>query len=154
MKFYSYLLIISFFLLSLVSVSQELIPFQESESGLWGYRNQKTGEVVIAPKFEQVGEFSNGKVWVKNSDGSFLIDEKGKISVSLIYDGVWSFSEGLGGIKQDDKYGFIDKTGKVVIPLIHNDVRYFSEELGGVKQDNKWGFINKKGVSPYPPPEF
>ena len=47
----------------------------------------------------------------KNSDGSFLIDEKGKISVSLIYDGVWSCSEGLGGVKQDDKWGFINKQG-------------------------------------------
>ena len=111
MKFYLYLLIFSLFLFSWISVGQDLIPFQQSESGLWGYRNQKTGEVVIAPKFEQVGEFSNGKVWVKNSDGSFLIDEKGKISVSLIYDGVWSFSEGLGGAKQDDKWGFINKQG-------------------------------------------
>ena len=84
MKFYLYLLIFSLFLFSLVSVGQDLIPFQQSESGLWGYRNQKTGEVVIAPKFEQVGEFSNGKVWVKNSDGAFLIDEKGKIAVSLM----------------------------------------------------------------------
>ena len=78
MKFYLYLLIFSLFLFSLVSVGQDLIPFQQSESGLWGYRNQKIGEVVIDPKFEQVGEFSNGKVWVKNSDGSFLIDSKGK----------------------------------------------------------------------------
>ena len=117
MKFYSYLLIFSLFLVSLVSVGQDLIPFQQSESGLWGYRKQKTGEVVIAPKFEPVGEFSNGKVWVKNSDGSFLIDEKGKISVSLIYDGVWSFSEGLSGVKQDDKWGFINKKGVSPYPL-------------------------------------
>ena len=52
---------------------------------LWGFIDPK-GKMVIAPKFEQVGEFSNGKVWVKNSDGSFLIDEKGKISDSLIYE--------------------------------------------------------------------
>ena len=117
MKFYLYLLIFSLFLFSLVSVGQDLIPFQQSESGLWGYRNQKTGEVVIDPKFEQVGEFSNGKVWVKNSDGSFLIDEKGKISVSLIYEGVGSFSKGLGGAKQDDKWGFINKKGVSPFPL-------------------------------------
>ena len=50
---------------------------------LWGVIDPK-GKMVIAPKFEQVGEFSNGKVWVKNSDGAFLIDEKGKIAVSLM----------------------------------------------------------------------
>ena len=83
---------------------------------LWGVIDQK-GKMVIAPKFEQVGEFSNGKVWVKNSDGSFLIDEKGKISVSLIYDGVWSFSEGLCPVGQDDKWGFINKKGVSPFPL-------------------------------------
>ena len=117
MKFDLYLLIFSLFLFSLVSVGQDLIPFQQSESGLWGYRNQKIGEVVIDPKFEQVGEFSNGKVWVKNSDGSFLIDSKGKISVSLIYGGVWSFSEGLCPVGQDDKWGFINKKGVSPFPL-------------------------------------
>ena len=118
MKLYSYLLIFSLFSVSLVSVSQNLIPFENKGLGLQGFRNQKTGRVdiecrfdevneftekitsvrigqlwgfidpkgkmVIAPKFEQVGEFSNGKVWVKNYDGAFRIDEKGKIAVSLM----------------------------------------------------------------------
>ena len=74
--------------------------------------------MVIDPKFERVGEFSNDKVWVKNFDGSFLIDEKGKISVSLIYDGVGSFSEELGGVKQDDKWGFINKKGVSPYPRL------------------------------------
>ena len=148
-----YLLIFSLFLFSLVSVGQDLIPFEDTVSGLWGFRNRKTGAGVIEPKFDEAEEFSHGQVWVKKSDGSFLIDEKEKISVSLVYDGVWYFSEGLGEIKQDNIWGFIDKIGKVVIPLIY-DVRPFSEELGGVKQDDKWGFVNKKGVSPYSLPEF
>ena len=134
MKFYSHRLIFSLFLVSLVSVGQDLIPFENRGTGLWGFRNQETGDVVIEPKFDEVEEFAHGQVWVKNSHGSFLIDKKGKILVSLIFDdvSVSGFSEGLCGVKKDGKWGLIDKTGKEVIPLIYDWVGEFSEGLCGV----------------------
>ena len=150
MKFYSHLLIFSFFLVSLVSVGQDLIPFENRGTGLWGFRTQKTGrvdiecwydevggfsdsfssvrigqlwgfinqkgEMVIEPKFDWVGNFTDGQVWVRNSDGSFLMDVKEKISVSII----------------------------LVIPLIYDDVGSFSEGLCEIEKDGKWGFIGKK----------
>ena len=91
-----------------LSVVQNLIPYENKSSGLWGFRNQKTGRVdiecrfdevseftekitsvrigqlwgfidqkgkmVIQPKFDQVEDFVDGRFWVKNSHGSFLID--------------------------------------------------------------------------------
>ena len=45
---------------------------------------KKTGDIVIEPKYDEVGNFSNHQVWVKNSVGSFVIDKKGKI-LSWIY---------------------------------------------------------------------
>ena len=157
MKFDLYLLIFSLFLFSLVSVGQDLIPFEDTVSGLWGFRNQETSDVVIEPKFDEVEEFAHGQVWVKNSHGSFLIDKKGKILVSLIYDfvSVSGFSEGLCGVKKDGKWGFIDKTGKEVVPVgLYDDVGSFNDGLCKVGKDEKYGFINRKGVSPYPPPDF
>jgi len=50
MKFYSYLLIFSLFFVSLVSSGQDLIPLENRGTGLWGFRNQKTGDVIIEPK--------------------------------------------------------------------------------------------------------
>ena len=62
MKFYSHLLIFSLFLVSLVSVGQDLIPFENRGTGLWGFRNQETGDVVIEPKFDEVEEFAHSQV--------------------------------------------------------------------------------------------
>ena len=66
--------------------------------------------MIIKPKFDVVGEFSGGQVWVDNSYGSFLMDKKKKekILVSLTYDDVEFFSEGLRGVEKDGKDGFIE----------------------------------------------
>jgi hypothetical protein len=45
---------------------------------------KKTGDIVIEPKYDQVGNFLNDQVRGKNSVGSFVIDKKGKI-LSWIY---------------------------------------------------------------------
>lgn len=44
MKFYSHLLVFSFFFVTLVSVGQDLIPFENKGLGLWGFRSQDTGD--------------------------------------------------------------------------------------------------------------
>ena len=50
---------------------------------LWGFIDPK-GKMVIQPKFDQVEDCVDGQFGVKNSHGAFLIDEKGKIAVSLM----------------------------------------------------------------------
>ena len=143
MKFYSYLLIFSLFLVSLVSDGQDLIPFENRGTGLWGFRNQKTGNVVIEPKFDFVSDFIDGQVWVRNSEGTFLVNNKGKIleSITLVipitldYDLVGFSSEGLCSVRKGDdetgKWGFIDKTGTEVIPLTwdYDFVQGFNEGI-------------------------
>ena len=59
--------------------------------------------MVIQPKFDQVEDFVDGRFWVKNSHGSFLIDRKEKIFVSLIYDNVGECNEGLCWVRRDGK---------------------------------------------------
>ena len=159
MKFYSHLLIFSLFLVSLVSDGQDLIPFENRGTGLWGFRNQKTGNVVIEPKFDFVSDFIDGQVWVRNSEGTFLVNNKGKIleSITLVipitldYDLVGFSSEGLCSVRKGDdetgKWGFIDKTGTEVIPLgLYDGVNLdgFSEGLCWVQKDGKYGFIGEK----------
>jgi len=60
----------------------------------WGGIDPK-GKIIIEPKFDKMSDFSNGKTWVTNSDGVFLMNKRGKFSVSLIYDVVGSFCDGL-----------------------------------------------------------
>lgn len=188
MKSYSYLLIFSLFLVGFVSVGQDLIPFENKGLGLWGFRSQDTGDIVIETKYDEVGGFNQGissvrigqlwgfidqkgkiviqpkfdsvdnftdgvsQVWVRNSHGVFLMNKKGKISVSLIYDDGVVSTGGLFPVRKKKKWGGIDKTGKEIIPFIYdNFYRYeFSEGLCGVEKDGKWGFIDKTGKEVVP----
>ena len=43
----------------------------------WGFIDLKR-EIIIKPKFNNVGDFSDGYVWVENSSGLLLLDKKEK----------------------------------------------------------------------------
>jgi hypothetical protein len=82
----------------------------------WGFID-KTGEVVIKPKYTRVEDFSEGFAAVKAGGTHF----------------------------RDGKWGFIDRTGKEVIPPQYEWVRSFSEGLAAVRVDGKTGYIDPKG---------
>ena len=57
-------------LFCLVSSAEDLIPFKNKSLGLWGYRSQKTGDIVIDTKYYEIGSFRNelslvriGQLW-------------------------------------------------------------------------------------------
>ena len=138
--------ILSVGLMKYVSSPRRLPQFRIGQ--LWGFIDQK-GNMVIQPKFDRVEDLVDGRFWVKNSHGSFLIVRKEKIFVSLIYGDVGEFNEGLCWVRKGGKWGFIDKTGKVVIPInsTYDYVWSFSEGLSGVR---KGGFIDKTGKEVIP----
>jgi hypothetical protein len=80
----------------------------------------KTGKMVIEPKFSVAKNFSEGLAAVATFG---------------------SYDPGLGVIF--GSWGYIDKTGKVVIPGEFQDVRSFSEGLAAVKIGGKWGYISR-----------
>ena len=112
----------------------------------WGFINAK-GEMVTSPRFDRIGEFSNGTVWVrsKGDNSVFLMDDTGKPLKSLIYDYVGFFRDGLCRVKKEGLFGFVDKTGKVVIPFIYDEAYSFSEGLCAVRKYGKWGCIDRTG---------
>ncbi len=85
----------------------------------------------------------NGKVGLKDSDGTIL--------VPALYDYViTSFSEGVTQAGLKGKWGFVDKTGKEVIPLMYEDATKFSEGVASVKLNGKWGVIDASGQEVIP----
>ncbi|MCY7345924.1 MAG: WG repeat-containing protein [Pyrinomonadaceae bacterium] len=91
----------------------------------------KTGKLVIEPKYKKIGYFSEGLAAV-SEDSTFTtlgkygyIDKTGKLVIEPKYSSNGAFSEGLVAVAEqvgknpDDtpvvKYGYIDKTGKYVI---------------------------------------
>jgi len=118
----------------------------------WGFID-KTGEVVIEPKYTGVEDFSEGFAAVKVGGTHFIdgkwgfIDRTGKEVIPLQFEWVRSFSEGLAAVRVDGKTGYIDPKGEFRIqsrPMVSYSFReglaaYVDSESG------KWGYIDRSG---------
>ena len=122
----------------------------------------KTGKIVIEPKFEFANDFVEELALVGIRDDDFkstYIDKTGKVIISLQTVGS-DFSEELAafGVGEftmhgggDHKFGFVDKTGKTAIETNFREARSFSEGLSAVMNDEgKWGYIDKTGNTVIP----
>jgi hypothetical protein len=136
----------------------KLIPVFRDKK--FGYMDQ-TGKMVIPPRFDGAGEFSEGlaqvfigakideskgpKASLHGAGGKFgYIDESGKVVIPPQFDLVTSFSEGMAlvgmGEPEKAKWGYIDKTGKIVVPLALEAAGPFKEGLAPVLMEKKWAF--------------
>jgi hypothetical protein len=119
----------------------------------------KSGEIVILPKYYHITNFSYGLATVsrlvKKEDrvSSFsdeynkygIIDKYGNTIASMKYDEIGSFSEELIRVKLNGKYGYINKIGEVVIPFIYHKAKDFSNGKAKIILGEKEGFINNLG---------
>ena len=88
--------------------------FPIQERGRWGYIDQQ-GTVVIKPRFEKAGNFSEGLARVK-VDGSWgYVDQTFNIRIKPRFQEVHDFSEGLAAVQIDDRWGYINRQGELVI---------------------------------------
>jgi hypothetical protein len=140
-----------------------LFPFHEGgKEGKWGYIN-RSGEVVVAPRFRQALDFDEGLARVQTEKTLDYIDAQGK-TVFTIPEKLrplnWTrpFSDGLAAFAVKRKCGYFDRQGKVVVDPKYDDVKEFSEGLAAVNEGaksersmvplllgGKWGFIDKTG---------
>ena len=103
-------------------------------------------DFIIQPKFDAIGNFSEGLAAFKQNGKCGYIDNKGNIVIQPKFDDIGNFSEGLAIIKQNGKHGYIDKGGNIVIqPQFDDAVGNFSEGLAVIKKYDKYGFIDKNG---------
>lgn len=110
-----------------------------------GYAD-KTGKIVITPKFTEAYEFSEGLGLVKHKDKYGYVNAKGEFVIKPTFDDAWSFSEGRAKIEQAGKFGFIDQTGKIVIKPIYDEVGdWFEGGLVSASKNDKYGFIDQAG---------
>ncbi len=137
------------------SNSDELISF--GQNNRVGYMNRQ-GRIVIQPKFDNVGRFSEGLAWVVIDKKLGYIDKTGKVKIPLRFDDslfasrMGDFDGGLAKVCLGGKCGYIDRTGKTVIPLKFDDVaRKFSNGLAWVEIDLRLGYIDRTGKVKIPP---
>ncbi|MHC4506292.1 MAG: WG repeat-containing protein [Planctomycetota bacterium] len=123
-------------------------------NGKWGFIDSK-GRLVIPPRFEDVGSFSEDLAAVRLGGRYGYIDETGRMVVEPRFRLAFSFREGLAWAR-DSQAGFIDKTGAFVVSAPPGTYcREFRDGLAKTMpipprfpphdQVTKIGFINKTG---------
>lgn len=113
------------------------------EFELYGFMDEKAKE-VIAPKYGDVGKFSEGLAKVQLEGKWGFIDQIGKLIVSNKYDEADKFKNGLAAVRKNGKWGYINTKGKEVVKPQYDKAYAFSYNLGAVKKNGHWSYINKK----------
>lgn len=115
----------------------------------------KTGTIVIRPRFQFAYPFSEGLASVKdNLEGKWgFIDKTGAWIIPPRYDWSSSFSEGLAPVSTNGTCGYVDKTGQLtLIPPFkakENDCAAvwgsFDNGISRWMVGDKYGYINTRG---------
>lgn len=106
----------------------------------------KTGKVVLPPKYEFCMVRKDGLFSIKSKKGYGLADLKGKEIIKPDLDSQPEFdSTGYARIEKDGKYGWVDRKGAFLTDSFFDDTLGFSEGMAAVKTDGLWGFIDETG---------
>ena len=94
---------------------------------VWGYIDM-TGQLVIDPRYDDAGPFSDKRALVQENGKYGYIDRSGNMIIEpQLFEQAHSFRDGLALVKINGKYGFIDTEGRFVIDPEYDDARSFSE---------------------------
>ena len=113
----------------------------------------RSGKVVIPPRFEEAEEFSEGLAVVKVNGLYGYIDATGQFAIKPKFYKADSFSSGLAGVFSPDggrygSMGYIDRTGSMVITLPSEHREFpspFSEGLVPIAGEGKAGYMDATG---------
>ena len=73
------------------------------------------GNILIDPKFEDAGKFSEGMAYVKQNGKYGYIDKTGKMIIEAKYKIAGNFKEGKAFVADEkDNISFIDKSGNII----------------------------------------
>lgn len=104
-------------------------------NGKWGYKD-RTGKVVIQPRFDSAFQFANGLARVRTGELYGFIDKNGTFVVPAQFKAAANFADGLACVSKDGRlWGYIDSHGTYVIKPIYTEAHPFSEGLAKVGVD-------------------
>lgn len=145
----AFLLILVFTGNQLTNLSSEKEPkelYPISENGLWGYID-KTGKVLIEPKFLVAGQFSEGLAPVRLSGTYGYIDKRGEFLIPAQFDVAYSFQLGQAKVYLNGKPYYIDKKGNKSFEHPFTEITGFDKNeysLVGTEAKN-YGIIDRNG---------
>lgn len=116
----------------------------------WGFVD-KSGKVVIEPKYPWVDDFSEGLAAVKIGGTHFIggkygyVDRTGRETIPPRFDWATAFHEGLAAVKVDEKWGCIDQTGEFRIQPRYDSLSGFREGLAIFADGGRRGYMDHWG---------
>lgn len=113
------------------------------ENERWGFKN-KTGKVVIPPRYLEVHPFKCGRAAVRKNKKWFFIDETGK-KITEDFLNIQDYSQNLAAVNNIQGWFFVDKNGKQAFSQAFDNVESFSEGLAQVRFGEKSFFIDTTG---------
>ncbi|BDG01022.1 WG repeat-containing protein [Anaeromyxobacter oryzae] len=124
--------------------------FPVRQGGKWGFID-RTGEVVIAPRFDAADRFSDGLAAVRKCAQLGYADGRGEVVLVPAFEPVEPglhrrFSDGLAAVKTNGRIGFMDRAGKLAIAPRYLRVEDFSEGLALACSEAGCGFLRKDGT--------
>ena len=132
--------------------TKDLLPVKID--GLFGFIN-KSGDVIIEPKYAWAADFSEGLAVVKMpyDDKEFgdmhgYIDSTGRMVVSPVFDAAGNFMQGWARVKQGSGgFIYIDKTGRM--PIASKFFECYNVQSFPIpvreNRKSKAGYVNRKG---------
>ena len=118
------------------------VPFEYK--GRWGFRRAGS-EQTIAPIFDRVLPFAEGRAAVCLDGRWGYVDDAGEPIGRFAFDGAWSFSQGLGLVCRRGKYGFVGLDGRPAVPARYDRARSFSEGYAVAVVGGKYGLVDRTG---------
>lgn len=106
------------------------------------------GEVVLAPEYKWLGNFSEGLVCYLSEEGDYgYLNAAGEEVVPAQYSYAGDFHEGRAWVRtKDHLYGYINMDGEMVIPAQYTDAGDFCDGLAHVEiADGHEGYIRPDG---------
>ena len=123
--------------------------FPVVKGGKWGYID-RTGRLVVSPRFDEASRFSEGLAPVRLGRQLGYADETGKVVLVPVHGPAGgtlhrSFSGGRAAIRSGARYGFIDRTGRLAVPARWLTAEDFSEGRALVCDEQGCGFVDPEG---------
>jgi len=128
--------------LAIAQTTTELLLIRRN--GLYGYADS-SGRQVIAPRFDEAGQFSEGLAAVRVGDNWGYVDVTGVTVITPQFESADRFSEGLAAVELSQRFGYIGRDGKFAIPARFERAKAFSDGLAIVRDGADWLVLNPSG---------